>query len=142
MILTPRKTKYKKQQKGRNFKKIDLTSVNSILPNLHEISLKVIDPGKLSSKNLLACKQTINKIIKRYGYLIMNLVADTPISKKPTEMRMGKGKGAINYWAKKVRAGSILFKIIIKNKTVGLRALKLVQNKLPINTKIISYEKH
>lgn len=141
-MLIPSKSKYKKQQKGRSFRKVNLAFRNATMPNFDEISLRALSSGRLSSENLLACKQTINKIIKRYGYLIVNLSADTPVSKKPTEIRMGKGKGAVNSWVRKVKPGNILFQIITKYKSVGIRALKLVQNKLPIDTKIIYYDKY
>ena len=93
----------------------------------------------MSSKHLLTCKQTINKIIKKYGFLRILICANTPISKKPAEIRMGKGKGAVNFWVCRVKPGTILFRIRIKPvyRLIGVRAFRQIQNKLPINTKII-----
>lgn len=138
-MFIPKKTKFKKQQKGRSFKKISVnkTCATSIIKKSNKILLLALSAGRISSKHLLTCKQTINKTIKKYGTLSILTFADTPISKKPSEIRMGKGKRAVNEWVAKVKPGKILFEILITQKILGIKALKSVQNKLPINTKII-----
>lgn len=135
-MFIPKKTKYKKQQKGKNFKKIKINSL-TIINKSGKLFLKALEPGRLASTHLISCKQTINKVIKKQGLLNVLVFADTPISKKPTEIRMGKGKGAVNSWVARVKPGTVLFEITTAHKLLGLKALKLVQNKLPINTKII-----
>lgn len=135
-MFIPKKTKYIKQQKGRSFNKIVYTKqIDAIKPN--SLYLKALSSGRISSNQIMACRQTINKIIKKHGQLIVHAFADTPITKKPTEIRMGKGKGAVNLWIHKAKAGSILFELNISMKILGVKALKLIQNKLPINTKIL-----
>jgi large subunit ribosomal protein L16 len=138
-MFIPKKTKFKKQQKGRSFKKISInkTCAINILKKSNKITLLALSAGRISSKHLVTCKQTINKVIKKYGTLFIPTFAHTPISKKPAEIRMGKGKGAVNEWVAKIKPGKILFEILVTQKPLGIKALKSVQNKLPINTKII-----
>lgn len=138
-MFIPKKTKYKKQQKGRNFRKISINknSANNIIKKSNKIILLAVSAGRISSKHLITCRQTINKTIKKYGTLSVLTFANTPISKKPSEIRMGKGKGAVNEWVAKIKPGKILFEILVTQKILGIKALKSVQNKLPISTKII-----
>jgi len=140
-MFIPKKTKYKKQQKGRCFKKITQNNL-SVYKKSGTLYLKAMSAGRITSKHLLTCRQAINKIIKKHGFLRIMLLADTPISKKPTEIRMGKGKGAVNLWVCRVKPGTTMFKIKMKKKkkkkkNKGIDALQRIQNKLPIDTKII-----
>lgn len=135
-MFIPKKTKFKKQQKGRSFKKIRV-NLSTCFNNPGKITLRALDAGRVPSKNIVACRQTINKIVKKYGKLTTNIFADTPISNKPTEIRMGKGKGAVKYWVSRVKPGTTLFEISTVFTTLAVKAFKLVQNKLPIKTKII-----
>lgn len=135
-MFTPKRTKFKKQQKGKLFNKIK-TRITNIYTKRNQVVLKAITSGRIYSKQLVATRQTINKVIKKYGKLNVCVFADTPITKKPTEIRMGKGKGAVDSWVCKVKSGSILFKIDASLKILAIKAFKLIQNKLPIRTKII-----
>lgn len=135
-MFIPKKTKFKKQQKGRSFNKIKV-NLTTYFNNSGKVTLKALSAGRVSSKNIITCKQTINKIVKKYGKLTINIFADTPISNKPTEIRMGKGKGAVKYWVSKVKPGTILFEIDTVFNILAIKAFKLVQNKLPIKTKIV-----
>jgi large subunit ribosomal protein L16 len=135
-MFIPKKTKFKKQQKGKAFNKIKSTDL-CLQKNTNKITLKAISSGRLSSKHLLASRQTINKIIKKHGILNVCIFAHTPITKKPTEIRMGKGKGAVNLWISKIKTGTTLFEINVSIKMLAIKALKLVQNKLPIKTRIL-----
>ena len=132
-MFVPLKFKHKKQQKGKSFSKV--YSHDSLSPNL--IGLKAVECGRVSSKQLKTLKQTINKIIKKTGQLIIKVFPQTPISKKPLEIRMGKGKGAVDHWVCKIKTGMILCFIISNNKMFSKKALKYAQIKLPIKTKII-----
>ena len=135
-MLSPKKTKFKKQQKGKNFK-----IVNQVfnLNKLHfgSIALKSISVGRLTAKQIEAMRQSINKVIKKVGCLTINVFPDTPISKKPIEVRMGKGKGSVDHWIFKVKAGTVLFEIETDSILLAIKALRLGQIRLPLKTKII-----
>ena len=95
MLFIPKKTKFKKKQKGKRLNTI--TNITSLFKfNFGNIGLKAIECGHLTSKQINAIKQTINKIIKKKGKLKINIFPNTPISKKPLEVRMGKGKGNVD----------------------------------------------
>lgn len=137
MLFIPKNTKYRKQQKGKKFNIINKT--NSIDGLKHGIvGLKAIDSGRVSSNHIFACRQTMNKIMKKFGQVKINIIADTPISKKPIEIRMGKGKGAVDHWISKINSGSVLFEIETNSKILAIKALKAAQLRLPINTKIVT----
>tara|TARA_B110000285_G_C14695214_1_gene410916 strand:- start:158 stop:571 length:414 start_codon:yes stop_codon:yes gene_type:complete len=135
-MFIPKQTKYKKQQKGKNFNRI--TNVYNIDKfNLGSISLKSIDSGRLNSKQIASMRQAIQKIIKKSGRLIVNIFPATPISKKPVEVRMGKGKGNVDHWVFKVTSGIVLCEIETSNPVIGFKAMQAAQFRLPIKTKII-----
>ena len=95
MLFTPKKTKFKKRQKGKRLNTI--TNVRSLFKlNFGNIALKSIESGHLTSKQINTIKQTVTKIIKKKGKLRINIFPNTPISKKPLEVRMGKGKGNVD----------------------------------------------
>lgn len=137
MLFIPKNTKYRKQQKGKKFNII--SQLNSI-QNLNNgiIGLKALDSGRITSAHLFACRQCMNKIMKKSGQVKINVIADTPISKKPIEIRMGKGKGAVDHWISKVSSGCVLFEIETNSKILAVKALKAAQLKLPINTRIVT----
>ena len=135
MSLTPKNYKYKKQQKGRSFNKINKGfDLNSL--KLGSLGLKALDFGRLNSKHILTLYQCINKKIKRNGRVFLKIFPQTPVSKKPIEVRMGKGKGNIDHWVAKIKAGTLLCEIETLNKPLALKALKLAQLRLPIKTRI------
>lgn len=136
MLFIPKKTKYQKQQKGKNFNIINKVFT---LENLHHgnIGLKALESGRIKTTHLTTCRQTMTKIMKKEGQVKINILADTPISTKPIEIRMGKGKGSVDHWVSKVNSGTVLFEIETTSKILGIKALKAAQIKLPINTKII-----
>jgi len=132
----PKKTKFRKQQKGKKF-----NTINRVysLQNLHfgSIGLKAISSGRLTSKQIITLKQSLNKIIKKNGQVKINVFADVPISKKPLEIRMGKGKGAVDHWIAKIKVGTLLCEIETTKTLLGIKALNSVKFKLPILTQII-----
>ena len=132
----PKKTKFKKQQKGKKF---NIISGINYLQDLKfgAVGLKSISSGRLTSKQIVTLKQSINKIIKKNGQVRINVFADVPISKKPLEIRMGKGKGAVDHWIAKIRVGTILCEIETSKIVVAVKALNSVKFKLPILTQII-----
>lgn len=134
-MFIPKRTKFKKQHKGKNFNKI---AKPQTLYSLHNgsICLIALEAGRLTTKHLTTCRQTVNKIVKRVGKISMNILTDTPISKKPIEIRMGKGKGAVDHWVKKVQAGDILIEIETKQMNLAIKALETTQIKIPLKTRI------
>ena len=138
MLLSPRNFKYKKQQKGKSFNKIFKTSNLGLVPlKFGSVGLKAITAGRLTAKQINSVRQSINKQIKKLGRLKVNIFPHTPISKKPIEVRMGKGKGNVDHWVFKVKPGFILYEIETSFIHIAVKALKLGQIRLPIKTKII-----
>ena len=139
MLLSPRNFKYRKQQKGKSFNKI-IGSSNPGLVSLKfgSVGLKALSPGRLTAKQINSVRQSINKQIKKLGRLKVNIFPNTPITKKPIEVRMGKGKGNVDHWVFKVKPGFILYEIETSFTSVAIKALKLGQIRLPIKTKIIT----
>jgi large subunit ribosomal protein L16 len=135
-MFIPKQQKFQKQQKGRSFKKINsFFNLDSL--KFGSIALISLEFGKISSKQLNAVYQSINKIIKKNGRIVMRTFAHTPVSKKPVEVRMGKGKGSVDSWVSKIKVGSIICEIESSNKSLALLALKSAQYRLSIQTKII-----
>ncbi len=137
MLFIPKRTKFRKQQKGRNFNFIN--KIESLETLKHGIvGLKALDSGRITANHIVACRQCMNKILKKTGQIKINIIADTPITKKPIEIRMGKGKGSVDHWISKVNSGTVIFEIETNSKILAIKALKAAQIKLPINTTIIS----
>ena len=136
MLFIPKKFKFKKHQKGKSFNRINKNlDFNNLL--FGSVGLKALESGRLNSKQIESIKQTINKIVKKSGRTFINVFPNTAISKKPLEIRMGKGKGAVDHWIFKVKAGSILCEIETNSIVLALKALKLAQIRSPIKTKIV-----
>lgn len=135
MLFIPKQKKFKKSQKGRLLNKI--SKAESFLKLNKLIGLKALETGRLNSKQLISAKQAINKLIKKTGKIIVPVFPHHPISKKPKEIRMGKGKGSVDHWICKITAGTILFEIKTKYSLLCLKALKSAQIRLPLKTKII-----
>ena len=137
MKYIPKKIKFNKQQKGKSFNKIIKSKyLNSL--SFGSYGLKCISPGRLTSKQIESIYNCLNKLIKKNGRVVMRVFAHVPISKKPIEVRMGKGKGNIAYWAAKISAGSILCEIESNSDISAIKALIYVQKKISLRTKIIS----
>ena len=134
-MFIPLKFKYKKQQKGKSFCKIYNKNNKSYINN---ISLKAVECGRVSSKQLKTLKQIVTKVIKKNGTLIIKVFPQTSITKKPLEIRMGKGKGSVDHWVCKIKAGMTFCYILSNNKLLAKKALELVKIRLPLKTKIIA----
>lgn len=132
MFLQPRKTKYKKTRKGR-LKKFEYKA-NTI--NFGELGLKAQVAGMITAHQIEAARRTIARKIKRKGKIWIRIFPDLPITAKPTESRMGKGKGAVSHWVARVRGGTTLFEICGVPKHTAVEALKAGSKKLPVKTKI------
>lgn len=132
MFLQPKKTKYKKVKKGK-LKKFEYKS-NSI--KFGEMGLKAIDSGVINARQIESARRTIARKIKRKGKIWLRIFPDLPITSKPTESRMGKGKGSVSYWAAKIKGGMTLFEICGVPSHVAKEALRAGSTKLSIKTKI------
>jgi large subunit ribosomal protein L16 len=137
MLYIPQNSKFKKFHKGK--KLFRLQNCCNILFLNKTLILKSIEPGRLNSRQIITIKQTINKIIKKRGKNFIKVFPNVGISKKPREIRMGKGKGAVDHWIFKVKAGTLLCEMFLTSLSIkpGIKALKLIQKKLPFHTKIL-----
>lgn len=136
MLFTPKKYKFKKHQKGKKLNTVNKLNCLQKLP-FGRLGLKALTTGHLNAQHINSFRQTINKIIKKRGKLKINIFPSTSITKKPLEVRMGKGKGNVDRWIFKVRGGVVLCEIETSSVILGLKALKLAQIKIPLKTKII-----
>jgi large subunit ribosomal protein L16 len=133
MFLQPKKIKYKKVKKGKLVK----FEFKSNKLNFGTIGLKAVNSGLVSARHIEACRQAISRKIKRKGKLWIRIFPDLPITSKPTESRMGKGKGSVSHWASRVRGGTTLFEVCgVKDLKVVYKALRSGGAKLPVKTKI------
>ena len=136
MHLQPRSTKYRKTRKRRQNTKFEFKA-NKL--SFGEIGLKSTVSGTITARQIEAARQSITRKIKRKGKIWIRIFPDTPITSKPTGIRMGKGKGQVSHWVAKVRGGTVLFEICgIKDPKVINTALKTGSAKLPIKTKIFT----
>lgn len=132
MLLRPKKTKYAKSQRGR------LSRVVSSFryPVNGKISLVAQESVLLTSQQIEATRQVINRYLKRKGKIWIKVFPDLPVTAKPTEVRMGKGKGAIKNWVCRTKKGVILFEVDGVSDQIILEALKAAKKKLPLKTYI------
>jgi large subunit ribosomal protein L16 len=132
-MLQPKRTKFRKQQKGR---------VKGIAQRGHTIAfgafaIKSMEPGWITSRQIEAARIAMTRAMKREGQVWIRIFPDKPITKKPAEVRMGKGKGAPEYWVAVVKPGTILFEAGGVTTEAAKEALRLAQQKLPLKTKFV-----
>ncbi|WP_185868845.1 50S ribosomal protein L16 [Blattabacterium cuenoti] len=132
-MLQPKKTKYKKKQKGRI--RGNSNRGNSLTRGLYGI--KSLERSWITSKQLEAARVAATRYMKREGKLWINIFPDKPATKKPQEVRMGKGKGPVEFWVSVVKPGRILFEIDGVEMNIAKEALRLAAQKLPIKMKFI-----
>jgi len=133
-MLIPKKTKYRKQQKGRIRGKASCGTTLSF----GEFGLKALEAGRITERQIEAARIAITRCVKRGGKIWIRIFADKPVSKKPAETRMGKGKGAPEFWVAPVKAGRILYEMDGVTPEVAKEAMRLAAHKLPIATKFVS----
>lgn len=133
-MLLPKKTKYDKQHKGR----IKGKSKRGTTISFGNFALIALNSGRISSKQIESARIVINRYVKKTGRLWIRIFPDKPITKKPAEIRMGKGKGSVNEWVAIVKPGRILYEIDGVGFDISKHAMRAAQSKLPIRTKIIS----
>src|SRR5438105_2198144 len=137
-MLMPKKVKYRKQQRGRRAGKAWRGSTL----NFGDYGLKVIEPGYITDRQIEASRVAMTRFVKRGGKVWIRLFPDKPVTKKPAETRMGKGKGAPEGWVAVVRPGKILFEMEGVTVAEAKEAMRLAAHKLPLVTKFVSREGH
>ena len=134
MPLLPKRTKYRKMQKGRNRGKA--TRGTKVLNG--DFGIVALEGGWITSNQIEAARVAMTRYIKRGGKVWIKIFPDKPITKKPAETRMGKGKGAPEYWVAVVKPGRVMFELGGVPAEIAKEALRLAQHKLPVKTKIAS----
>ena len=132
-MLQPKKTKFRKQFKGR----IHGVAKGGTDLNFGQFGLKAQEPERVTARQIEAARRAITRAMKRVGRVWIRVFPDVPVSKKPTEVRMGKGKGSPEFWAAKVKPGRIMFEIDGVSVDTAKEALTLGAAKLPIKTRFI-----
>jgi large subunit ribosomal protein L16 len=132
-MLQPKRTVYRKQQKGR------IPGIATRGQNLSfgTFGIKSLEPGRITARQLEAARVAVTRAMKREGQVWIRIFPDKPITKKPAEVRMGKGKGAPEYWVASVKPGTVIFESAGVNLQMAQEALTLAAQKLPIRTKFI-----
>ena len=132
-MLSPKKVKYRKQMKGR----MRGAAYRGSTISFGEYALKAMECGRMTAQQIEAARITINRTVKRGGKMWIRVFPDKSVSKKPAETRMGKGKGAPEYWVCVVKAGRILFEMDGVPEELAKGAMRICAHKLPIRTKFI-----
>ena len=136
MPLMPKRTKYRKQQKGRNRGKA--TRGNRVTDGMY--GLQALEAGQITSNQIEAARVAMTRYIKRGGKVWIKIFPDKPITTKPIGTRMGKGKGAVEYWVAPVKPGRVMFEIAGVAEDVAREALRLAANKLSVKCKFVKRE--
>src|SRR5215470_12836413 len=129
-MLQPKRTKYRKQFKGRNRG----LAIRGSKVSFGEYGLKAVENGRVTSRQIEAARRALSRHVKRGGKVWVRLFPDKPISKKPLEVRQGKGKGNVEYWVALVQPGRVMFEIDGVPVELAREALKLAAAKLPVKT--------
>ena len=132
-MLSPKRTKYRKAHKGR----IHGDAKGGTVLNFGSYGMKALQPERITARQIEAARRAITRHIKRQGRVWIRIFPDVPVTQKPTEVRMGKGKGAVEYWACRVKPGRILFEVDGVSEQIAKEALYKASAKLPIKTKTI-----
>ena len=133
-MLQPKRTKFRKAHKGR----IHGNAKGGFTLNFGSYGLKAVEPERITARQIEATRRAITRHMKRAGRVWIRVFPDLPVSKKPTEVRMGKGKGSPEYWVAKVKPGRIMFEIDGVSDEIAREALRLGAAKLPIKTRIVT----
>ena len=133
-MLQPKRTKFRKAFKGR----IHGEAKGGFLLNFGSFALKATEPERISARQIEAARRAITRHMKRQGRVWIRVFPDLPVSAKPIEVRMGSGKGSVEYWAARVHPGRIMFEIDGVPDDVAREALRLGAAKLPVKTRIVT----
>ncbi|MGC9525554.1 MAG: 50S ribosomal protein L16 [Limnospira sp.] len=135
-MLSPRRTKFRKQQRGRM--RGQATRGNEI--NFGDFALQALEPSWITSRQIEAARRAMTRYIRRGGKIWIRVFPDKPVTMRPAETRMGSGKGAPEYWVAVVKPGRIMFEIAGVPENVAREAMRLASFKLPIKTKFLARE--
>ncbi len=135
MLFIPKKSKFKKEQKGIAFNKIK-SKIEFMRLKFGNVGLKTLSFSRITSKQLVTIKQSIRKILKKKGKLKINVFSSTPITQKAIGVRMGKGKGNVGSWVFKIKPGYILCEIATNSIPLAIKALTAAKTRLPVFTKL------
>jgi len=133
-MLQPKRTKFRKQQKGRN--RGLATSGNRV--SFGEYGLRATARGRLTARQIEAARRAMTRHIKRGGKIWIRVFPDVPVTKKPIEVRMGKGKGNVEYWVAKVKPGKVLYEMQGVTEDIAREAFRRAAAKLPVSTTFVS----
>jgi large subunit ribosomal protein L16 len=135
-MLQPKRTKFRKMHKGR----IHGEAKGGFDLNFGSFGLKAVEPDRITARQIEAARRAMTRHMKRQGRVWIRIFPDTPVSKKPTEVRMGKGKGSVEFWAAKVKPGRIMFELDGVAEDVAREALRLAAMKLPVKCRFVQRE--
>jgi large subunit ribosomal protein L16 len=135
-MLQPKRTKFRKMHKGR----IHGEAKGGFELNFGGFGLKATEPERVTARQIEAARRAITRHMKRQGRVWIRIFPDVPVSAKPVEVRMGKGKGSTDYWAAKVKPGRIMFEIDGVSEIIAREALRLGAMKLPVTTRVVIRE--
>ncbi|MDG1756469.1 MAG: 50S ribosomal protein L16 [Bacteroidia bacterium] len=132
-MLSPKRIKYRKRQKGR---------VKGLAGRGHRVEfgdfgLKSLEPHWITSRQIEAARIALNRYMKREGKVWIRIFPDKPVTKKPAEVRMGKGKGSPEYWVAVIKPGTIIFEVDGVSEKIAKEAMRLAAQKLPVTTKFV-----
>jgi large subunit ribosomal protein L16 len=133
-MLMPKRVKYRKAHRGR--RKGNAKRGSSVA--FGDFGLKSLEPAWITSRQIEACRVALSRKMKRDGRVWIRVFPDKPVSKKPLETRMGKGKGAPEFWVAVIKPGRILFEVSGVSRQVANEALQICSHKLPIKTKVVT----
>ncbi|NIA28521.1 MAG: 50S ribosomal protein L16 [Calditrichaeota bacterium] len=133
-MLMPKRVKYRKQQRGRMTGK----AVRGSRLAFGQFGLKALDPHWITARQIEAARVAMTRYVKRTGKVWIRIFPDKPCTKKPAETRMGKGKGAPEYWVAVVKPGRIIFELDGVSESIAKEALRLAAHKLPLKTKFVT----
>ncbi len=132
-MLQPKRTKYRKQFKGR----IHGVTKGGASLAFGQYGIKAQEPNRVNAREIEAARRAITRYMKRAGRVWIRIFPDTPVTSKPTEVRMGKGKGSVDYWAARVKPGRIMFEIDGVSEEIAREALRLGAAKLSVKTRFV-----
>ncbi|WP_439149287.1 50S ribosomal protein L16 [Sulfitobacter sp.] len=135
-MLQPKRTKFRKQHKG----KIKGLAKGGSDLNFGTFGLKALEPERVTARQIEAARRAMTRHMKRQGRVWIRIFPDLPVTSKPTEVRMGKGKGSVDYWACRVKPGRVMFEIDGVGEAIAHEALRLAAMKLPIKTRVVVRE--
>ena len=134
-MLQPKKPRYRKQMKL--YRHLTIKETRGCTLEFGDFGLRAMEPGLVTNRQIEAARQTMVRHIKRGGKVWLKVYPDKPLTKKPAEVRMGKGKGSVEVWVAEVKSGRIMYEITGVGEKLAVEALELAAAKLPIKTKIV-----